>query len=925
MSKLQRGRNSGLTGLIDVPGFDAKFNVRVYGWKPNMTGTVRQRRGRGGGKYRTTRWIMSSGNVACKGQTRLDGWPAPDKWEGQTGTLTFTIGTGKTIAYPVMVQQMGFNLDEKTEDIPDVTLSCEVTGNPVYTGWGTGDEGDTQPEATGPDESDQQQWEDTSFTKDPHGLQGASTVVIDWWGTVTDSDAGDTGKLDDVIGAVVAPYTGLKLRTAALARDADDGGTVTLSFGLTSTADDVVNEASSFRIDPNKMQTAGTVAAINSDPALPTVSGQTIVDRGTTNKTLNDGNTLYTKEGGQRSTQDDVTMEGTQAKIDLAGIASTGQDTNVFAATDSEPDDASSPDASLKVVGRLIQDINRDEKKKITYFEPNDEIEKLIFGRARKTTDGFALKSTKVIGAVYTTGSEPSPPGASGLVLIDKEAMTVISPDTSNLSVTFWQYGEVTSADAEIFPRTETITDPHDIRTTQKGAALFTTGSPPDDPSLPTGLKLVDTADSPMTNASASNQSIRVYRWGKLDSRDEIGLPKWKTQIDANSIEDDGVRYKFYLTTDTAPTVPDDPPTNNTKIIAKYDVKPTPANGMTAGTMLRVFLYGAKDSRDELVLPNTETTTDASGLGSIAIVAGLDGDTISVPSTFFLRDTKTRPVTLGLGTNRTLTVKICGLRTHAEDIERPGTSASADNEGTLSISARLTMQTTVGTCTGSDTASSLLATLVAALNGSTSVPWSKAEITLEHSTRYIEKIWRPADDKKVTIRSSGGRFEERMLDQTGTYINVPDAYIKGSGQLYIRLQPFTYWVTRETLVLRRYKRADNEADISHEELIGTRDNSGFLGKPATTCAYVGHEIAFNWNDDGGNVWLAVDYVFERVLTNFSGTIYDVNWSDSAIPRPGWYTTTASITVPGTPAASTTDATWVVRTLINSTGYAAAFL
>jgi hypothetical protein len=34
---------------------------------------------------------------------------------------------------------------------------------------------------------------------------------------------------------------GMKIRSATLARDAVDGGTITISFGLTDTAEDVVN------------------------------------------------------------------------------------------------------------------------------------------------------------------------------------------------------------------------------------------------------------------------------------------------------------------------------------------------------------------------------------------------------------------------------------------------------------------------------------------------------------------------------------------------------------------------------------------------------------------------------------------------------------------------------------------------------------
>jgi len=44
-----------------------------------------------------------------------------------------------------------------------------------------------------------------------------------------------------------------------------------------------------------------------------------------------------------------------------------------------------------------------------------------------------------------------------------------------------------------------------------------------------------------------------------------------------------------------------------------------------------------------------------------------------------VRDTRFRPLTLSLGTNRTLTVLIYGVRTHEQDITFPGTRTVKDD------------------------------------------------------------------------------------------------------------------------------------------------------------------------------------------------------------------------------------------------------
>jgi hypothetical protein len=141
---VNRGRNAGLTGLVDLPGLGGKFEARLYGWKPRLTGATRPRRGRGGGLFRSVRWLFSAGTIAASGKVRLDGWPSPDQWKGQTGTITVTLDGHRR---------------------PDLLGLARHAA-----------------QRHRPDPADQEQYEGTSKSLDPQGLASASTRLIDIWG-----------------------------------------------------------------------------------------------------------------------------------------------------------------------------------------------------------------------------------------------------------------------------------------------------------------------------------------------------------------------------------------------------------------------------------------------------------------------------------------------------------------------------------------------------------------------------------------------------------------------------------------------------------------------------------------------------------------------------------------------------------------------
>ncbi len=588
--------------MVDVPGYSAKFQIRLYRWKQRLEGEKRQRRGRGGNRWTQVRWTFSSGSIAGSGKVSLSGWPAPDAWKGQRGTIQVQVDTAKYVTYPIIIDAMGFDLDEKNEGTPNVVMSATVTGEPTYTGW-TG----TQPQATDPSKSNQEQYGGTTKVFDINGLQSSATRVIDVWANLTDTDAAELTYLSTWIGLALPPIDvphNFKKRPVTFARDAIDGGTITESWGLTDTAEDVINPRTSLTVDPNKLQTVGSTAGINNTaPTLHTASGQTIVRRRTTQSEINDSNTLYVSEEGQRDTKDDVEMEETQARIDESGMESEGQDTTVFPFGNSPPSDAAAPDASLQAVAYLIQELNRDEKKKVTYFRVNNPKESWVYERTRALSDPSNIKNLTLLGAIFVTGSEPSAPGASGLVLKDKTLFKVTSPTTSNLSGVVWTYAETTSADDEIFPRTKYDTDPSDLRSEAVTGAIVTTGASlgsPSAPSVPPNLQLVHWVDAPLTNASASNQSIRLYFWGKDTTAQQWIQEHTKTGTDSLSINNEATRAAI----DGVPSAPS----------GNFVLRITSSEPITHDHTGAVTLYGTRTPAQDLTIPGTLSYIDPNAL-----------------------------------------------------------------------------------------------------------------------------------------------------------------------------------------------------------------------------------------------------------------------------------------------------------------------
>lgn len=396
----QRGRNAGVTNLIDLPGLAAKFVVRVYTTKERLSVSSKKRQGRNStGKWAGSRPMVASGSFACSGKMRIDASPLPSDWRGQEGTLTVQYDMGKTQTIPIRVEGMAADFNETSEDYQDISLSCSIIGTPTFTGFGT------PPTATEPTKADQTQWDGTSKTLDPKDLQSAATTFIDAWGSLANTDDAEATRLASVIAAALAPLAGMKIRAATFIRDSDDGGTVQVTWGRTTTAEDVINAASETTIDPRGLASQATTAAIN---ATPPSAGIGFKVRGVTTTELNDGNALQKSEQGLRDTKDDVEFDGTHTKADPFLLEAGGQIT-VQTATLSPPAVPSPPTPGAVYVDTLTRQLVPGQYSHTFLYGPRTSADDAILPHTWTLADPGDLDSEGEVAAIGSIPAVPSP------------------------------------------------------------------------------------------------------------------------------------------------------------------------------------------------------------------------------------------------------------------------------------------------------------------------------------------------------------------------------------------------------------------------------------------------------------------------------------------------------------------------------------
>lgn len=719
MAGFQRGAGAGgITGIVDVSGAP-QFTAQCLFFDKN--GGVKKivRTGRGNTGIEQTRSGTEVTTILLKGKVIADGFPEPTNLRDASGTITFQFTADPTgtiplkIIYSVIFEGSTIKFNEKTEDGWDIQIAATVTAYPTYSGWPG-----TQVTPTPPSLSDQETYEGLSKVYDTNGLLTAATQRIDVV-NLADTDAAEDAKLAAVVAAAVTPpMTYLKVVTATFERTDKLGGTIVIQWGLQDSKDRVETPENIVTTDPNDLLSETASALVynaGSPPSTPsTPSGQKLynyvdkklndqkyvrifkwtkndskddyqdpdtwtvadpnnlrsvassalvdatpstpggyVSRTIKTITIKTGHTLVTRDSGLRTTAEDIERPGTHTIVDPNNLESTAKVAKV-AGTPSLP-------------GGFV------ERNTDTYSENSLTQVKTITGGLRTTAEDIERPNTHTIVDPHNLASRAQVAKVAGTPSLPAgyvERETDTYSENSLAQVKTIKGGLRTTLEDITFPGTWAELDPLAVDSKGQDTAVYlTSGGVPSPPSPPSAeLQIVST----QIELENELMSKRIVRFEELTSKQKRLFPKIKTYDDAQNIEDTAVRAQYWAVGDTPPATPTDTPVNNVKLIGFTDIPDTPALN------IRIWVYGEKNSRDDVVQPHYETTADASNLEATAIRACLDGESITDPSGYTLRFTKTIPLTFSLGVNRTLTIKIYGLRTVANDLQMPNTWTRVD-------------------------------------------------------------------------------------------------------------------------------------------------------------------------------------------------------------------------------------------------------
>src|SRR5690348_9974068 len=100
-----RGPNAGVTGLVDWRHGTPAFTVEVHTLNRRLTLQKKSREGRGGTRWVKSRAIRPGGMLLLSGLVSKEGFPLPDDWTGQEGSITLQFNTGATETVSVRVME----------------------------------------------------------------------------------------------------------------------------------------------------------------------------------------------------------------------------------------------------------------------------------------------------------------------------------------------------------------------------------------------------------------------------------------------------------------------------------------------------------------------------------------------------------------------------------------------------------------------------------------------------------------------------------------------------------------------------------------------------------------------------------------------------------------------------------------------------
>jgi hypothetical protein len=491
-------------------------------------------------------------------------------------------------------------------------------------------------------------------------LGSTATRFIDIWGTLSDSDSAEQTKLLAVIAAAAPPLTtphNAKLRSSTFARDALDGGTITETWALTSSDEDVVNAATGNMTDPDGIANSSIVAAFNSTPGVP--AG------------LSDGGT--SDNGRVRTRKQGITDDDQSDLADSATITQVTSSSTV-------------PGTPTAPVGLLVsiesqQFQTTPEKWRHTWKYGNlTNAQRLTFPASPIEDDPSDLTDEERQSQITGSSTAPATPATvlSGLVLRRRISVRV-SGTPEQWQHTFEFARRTTKEDVE-YPGTVNSDDQSDLLDEATITKVVNT-STPSNPGTPSGLVWRKVDSEQLTDAGLWKH---VYTYTRRTSEEDVTFPGTVTSDDQSDLLDERT-----ITLVTASGTPSNPGTPSGLVYRSVDSEQL----TDAGKWKHKFLYTRRSAEEDITFPGTVTSDDQSDLEDrrtiTLVTASGTPSNPGTPSGFVWRSVDIEQLTdAGKWKHRYLYTR----RTAEEDITFPGT-VTQDDQSDLEDERTITLVT----------------------------------------------------------------------------------------------------------------------------------------------------------------------------------------------------------------------------------------
>lgn len=604
MGNYQTGSNNGVTGLVNITGLTA-FTAAVFGFNRDITAQTQNFPGRGDDEWGDMRLTGAGGVLIVQGFAKPEkGFAIPNSFKGVTGTIDLqysaTSGgtiTKETVSVLVYSHKVGTRKNE-TDEWP-LTIACAIRAHPTEANFHG-----TQTTPTYPTYSDKVLYDGIVKRYDPNNLTDGGTQAYLLWG-VTDSDAAERSKILTVLATALDPLSrSLKVRDVALGRINFTACRATVTWGLTSTKDDVLLPLNTYVNDDHFIQDIANTAAINAVAPDPPALANAFVLRGRTTRKLHDNATLNMANWGMLSTDEDITFPKTYRDTDPSDLKTVEFQSYVYAF--SQPTPAANVPANMRLRGTRIVNINRVEKEVFYTLGKDSTKEEWQQSNSFVINDPFTLESTAQVALVDAVPSTI----LSGFTY-RKTRIVAITHDHNGYIAEFGQRSTI--GDHEM-PGSPKETDVSHIKDKARRTKVTTSPTPPPAPPVPVG-----------SDGVALGQLVRVG-WQQLDdgnyehfwdfanttSLQEIVFAKAKFNVDPAGLDD----YEWIPVTATSPTAGTAPtPTNTSLKQIGYEAE------RVAGTpvqWVQIFKFAHNTSQDDIETRGTNTKRDPNHIDETA-------------------------------------------------------------------------------------------------------------------------------------------------------------------------------------------------------------------------------------------------------------------------------------------------------------------